>query len=280
VAESPSIEAALSALAQGPYGHDVHPNLELADAQRAVVETVVWNLRVLAGWAPRDGVAMLRVLVGAVEIANVDDHLRRLAGLDTPSPYRLGGLSTAWPRLARTTTSRQLREVLATSEWGDPGGETPREIGLAMRASLADRVMATVSPAAGWAAGATALMVAREVLGHRRELPAQARVAASRVLGPAAVSAVSLPALTAALPTTARWALADVTDPTGLWRAEARWWTRVERDGLALARRATAGPEVLVGAAAAMAADAWRVRAALELAARGGAPLEVFDAVA
>ena len=29
-----------------------------------------------------------------------------------------------------------------------------------------------------------------------------------------------------------------------------------------------------------MAVDAWRVRAALELAARGGGPLEVFDAVA
>ncbi len=39
-------------------------------------------------------------------------------------------------------------------------------------------------------------------------------------------------------------------------------------------------PDVLVGVAALMAADAWRVRAALELAARGGSPLEVFDAVA
>jgi hypothetical protein len=29
-----------------------------------------------------------------------------------------------------------------------------------------------------------------------------------------------------------------------------------------------------------MAADAWRVRAALEIAARGGGPLEAYDAVA
>ena len=280
LAASTSVDAALAVLVRTPYGHDVRPGQSLAEAQRAVVETVLWNLRVLAGWAPRQGAAMLRVLVGAVEAANVEDHLRRLAGAEPPAPYRLGGLATAWPRLAATTSPGELRRVLAASPWGDPGGESPREIALAMRTSLADRVMAAVPAAASWASGSTALLVAREVVRERRELPERARIAASRVVGPAAVSAATLPELVAALPISARWALADVTQPGELWQAEARWWTRVERDGFELARSAAAGPEVLVGAVAMLAADAWRVRAALEVAARGGAPLEVFDAVA
>jgi hypothetical protein len=54
----------------------------------------------------------------------------------------------------------------------------------------------------------------------------------------------------------------------------------VERDGVALLHQSGFGPDVPLGAAAVLAADAWRLRAALELAARGGAGSEVFDAVA
>ena len=74
--------------------------------------------------------------------------------------------------------------------------------------------------------------------------------------------------------------LSDGGDPTGLWRAEAGWWRRVEQDGFALLHRGRFDAAPLIGAAAVLAADAWRVRAALEIAARGGMPLEVFDAVA
>jgi hypothetical protein len=280
LASSPSIEAALAALARTPYGHDVRQGQTLAEAQHAVIDTTLWNLRVLAGWAPREGVAMLRVLLGAVEAANVTDHLQRLSGIQTPPPYRLGRMDTAWARLGATTSPDDLRRVLATSAWGDPGGETPREIVLAMRTALADRMIAAVPAAAAWASSSTALLIAREVVLERRELPPRAREAAERVLGPAALAAHTLPELVAALPMSTRWTFEDVAQPDQLWRAEARWWLRVEHDGFALARRAIAGPEVLVGAAALLAADAWRVRGALELAARGGAPLEVFDAVA
>jgi hypothetical protein len=71
-----------------------------------------------------------------------------------------------------------------------------------------------------------------------------------------------------------------VEDPDALWEAEARWWARVDHEGAALARRPVAGRPSIVGATALLAVDAWRVRAALELAARGGGPTEVLHAVA
>lgn len=280
LAAGPTLAAALSTLAQSPYGHDVRPGQTLAQAQRAVVDTAVWNLRVLAGWAPRTGATILRVLLAGLEISNVEDQLHRFAGEESPPPYRLGALATAWPRLAATTSVGEVRGVLATSWWGDPGGVTAAEIGLAMRTCLADRTMAAVPAAGVWAGGATALLVARTLVQERRDLPAVARLAASRVLGPGALSAATVPELAAAVPASARWALAGVRDPEDLWQAEAGWWARVERDGLDLGRRALAGPQSLVAAVALLAVDAWRVRAALEVAARGGGPVEVFDAVA
>ncbi|MGZ4606150.1 MAG: hypothetical protein ACXVXV_08430 [Blastococcus sp.] len=69
-------------------------------------------------------------------------------------------------------------------------------------------------------------------------------------------------------------------DPRSLWRAEARWWTRLDSDAAALLRRPRFTVDPVVGAVAAAAVDAWRVCAALECAARGGGDLEVFDAVA
>lgn len=280
LAASPSFESAMSTLTATPYAHDVRLGQSPAGAQRAIVATVVWNLRVLAGWAPRHGVVVLRVLLGALEAANVEDHLRRMAGADPPPPYRLGGLATAWPQLERTTSPGELRGVLAASPWGDPGGDTIREVGLTMRTSWADRAIATVPVCTPWMGGATALLLAREVVLNGRVLPGRAVVSATRVVGSAAMAARTLPELAAALPTSARWVLADVTDPADLWRAEAGWWRRIERDGFDWVRQAEPGPEVLVGAAAMMAADAWRARAAIELAARGGKPMEAFDAVA
>lgn len=280
LAATPSVDAAVSALTNTPYGSHVEAGQTLPEVQRSVVDTVAWNVRVLAGWTPREGVRILRALIAVLEAANVRDHLLRLAGADPPAPYRLGGLTTAWLRLQPTTSLADLRVALAASPWGDPGGETPREIDLAMRTALADRVAAAVPAAGRWAAGATALLVAREVFLDGQPLPPAARLAAQRVIGRDAVAADTFPDLLAALPPAARWPLADVQVPFDLWRAETHWWAGVERDGVALVRGSRDGPDVVVGAVAMLAADAWRVRAALELAARGGGPREVFDEVA
>jgi hypothetical protein len=280
LATAPGLDAAIATLARSPYGHDLHPEASLARAQRAVHETLLWNVRVLGGWVPRDGSSMLRVLLAPFEIANVADHLRRLAGEETPEPYRLGSLGTAWPRLARTTSPGALRRGLATSAWGDPGGESATEVLWSMRMALADRAVPVAPQVAPWAGGAVALLLARVVGQEHGELPPAARTRAARVVGERAVEARSLTELRAALPSHAAWALAGTTDAGQLWQAECRWWARVERDADGLARGPGAAPGVVVGVVALMAVDAWRVRAALEVATRGGAAIGVFDAVA
>jgi hypothetical protein len=270
---------ATAALAATSYGHDVQAGQDLDAAQRAVVASVLWNLRVLAGWQPLRGVAILRLLLGAVEASNVVAHVQHLHGGPSRPPYRLGALAVAWPRVSEAATAEEVRQVLTSSVWGDPGGTSPRDIALAMRTDLADRMIGGVPAASSWAAGDTALLLAREVVLQGRPLPARARTSAGRVLGQAALGARTLAELRASLPLDARWALADLDDPAELWRAEGRWWRRLGDDGAAMIRSARPGEETLLGAVALLVADGWQVRAALEVAARGGAGIEVLDEV-
>jgi hypothetical protein len=279
LAGSPSLEAALAILADTAYGHEVHPGQSLAEAQRAVAATLLWHLRVLAGWLPRGGPAMVRLLAGWFEIANLDELLRRLAGGTPEEPFHLAALATAWPRLASAGSTAELRERLAASPWGDPGETSARAVALGVRLSWMARTAGEVEQAAPWAAGAGALLVAHQRFVAQRPLPAGALAHARQLLGPRAIVAASLPELARQLPSRARWALESVTDATELWRAQAGWWSRVEHDGFSLLRSARPEPGPVVGAVAVLTADAWRVRAALEIAARGGRPLEVFDAL-
>jgi hypothetical protein len=105
------------------------------------------------------------------------------------------------------------------------------------------------------------------------------------------LTAGSLAELAATVAPAARWALLRVTEPADLWAAELRWWRRLNADGTRLlAGRGTGGgpgagsgfgPDRMLGATALLAADAWLVRATLELADRGGTgTAEVFDALA
>ncbi len=282
LAGAPDLETALARLVRSPYGREVRPGMTLPEAERAVVAAAVWNVRVLSGWLPRQGVPLLRVLVSPVEAANVVDHLDHLTrGADPPPvPYRLGGLGTTWLRLSATTTPEQVRAALSSSPWGDPGSTAPHEVAVTLRLTACLRVAATVPAARDWATGAAALLVAREVAAGRLPLPTRVAQDLPALLGTAAAGATSLAGFAEALGGSAAWALADVAAPEDLWRAEARWWVRVERDAFRLARRSTPGPHAAIGVAALLATDAWRVRAALESAARHGRALEDFDAVA
>jgi hypothetical protein len=174
----------------------------------------------------------------------------------------------------------ELRALLAASPWGDPGGATPADVVPALQLAWAERVAASVPPARDWAVAGAALLVARvQVLGGRR-LGGSARASSRRLLGARAADAAEITQLAAVVPRAARTALAGVREPESLWRAEARWWQRLGLDAGALLRSPRFSLDPVVGSVAAAAVDAWRVRAALECAARGGQGLEVFDAVA
>jgi hypothetical protein len=270
---------ALRALAGTPYARGLDPAAEPAEAQRAVGEALLWQLRVLAGWQPAEGVQALRLLASDYEIANTERQLRALDGAETPPPYRLGALATAWRRLAEAGSADGLRAALAASAWGDPGAATPAAVAVGMRLSAATRTAEQVPAAEQWALGRAALVVAREVHLAGRPLPGPARRWARRALGDEAVRAASYQEFRGALRKSAVWVLAEAPEPADLWRAEARWWRRVEEGGLALARGFRLDVAPVVGTAAALAADAWRVRAALQAATLGGTALEEFDAL-
>ncbi len=261
LAVCPSLPEAQHLLGATPFRTAAEPGLTLAAAQHAVAATILWDLRVLAGWLPPDGVALLRLLAGWFEIANVDELLQALTGRPGGPEFQLGALATAWPRLAAARSVAELRRNLAASAWGDPGGDSGADIRLGMRERWAARIASSGGQAAAWAAAASALLRTGE--------PGPP---ASTPVPDAGRSGRRVPGRLRPLPTAAR----PVAEP---WQAEADWWRRVEADGLVLLRSAGPDSGPVLGAVIVLAADARRVRAALELAARGGAPVEAYDAV-
>jgi hypothetical protein len=290
LATAHDLPEALRSLHATPYGHDVRPGTDLVAAQHAVGASLLWNARVLAGWLPREGADVVRMFAAGFEVANLDEHLARLAGEATGPTYQLGSLETAWSRLSATTTPAGVAEVLGTSRWRLRGLGTRRECQLGLRLAWADAVATRVPPAAAWARSGAALLVLREVVLEGRRLSPPLVRRAAVVLGPAFLDALGegrteVAALRSRLPADARWVLEGLDippDAAALWPAEAGWWRRVEDDGFRLLRGSGYDQRPVVGALAVLAVDAWRVRAALEAAARGGAApaVEAFDGVA
>ena len=287
LATSPGLAEAVTVLHHTPYGHDVRPGMSLGEAQHAVGASLLWNMRVLAGWLPRGGADVIRLLAAGFEMANLDEHLARLAGEPAESTYSLGTLDTAWARLSSTTTLAGVAAVLGSASWRLGDVATQRDLRVGIRLAWADAVVAGVPAAAAWATSAAALLVLREVaLDGQRLTPPLAR-RASYVLGRAFVDEASrgqrdVSALRVLLRSDTRSVLEDVDRVEDLWRAEASWWQRVEHDGFGLLRGSSYDQRPVVGAVAVLAVDAWRTRAALEVAARGGtgSALEAFDVVA
>jgi hypothetical protein len=271
LAASTSLEDAVRELTRSPYGRFVRGSHSLAAARRGVADTLLWNLRVLAGWLPGDGVGVLRLLAGWFELANVDERVRALTRTVRPAqpPFRLGNLATAWPRLAGAASLSELRAGLARSPWGDPGGDSPSEMSLALRLSWADRLAAEVVPARPWVAGALALLVARDRALRPGRASGAVTAKVDHVLGRGWSRVASVSELAAAAPGAA-WVLRGVSDPAELWRAEARWWARLRTDGAELLVAPGFGPGTAIGAAALLAVDAWLVSTALDVAARSG----------
>jgi hypothetical protein len=281
LARARSLDEALHMLSHTPYGRDVRIGMDLASAERALAETLLWHLRVLAGWAPSRGLDRVRLLAAGFEIANVVGLLARLEGRAAAPPYALGALATSWGTISRATSADEVRRALVTSAWGDPGGSDLPWIAAAMKAAWVRRVSFGVPEAQGWAKMFAALLAARllawgqafrsEAVSHNLRL----------VLGGKWERVGSVEAMAANLPTSAAQVLFEVRDGNDLWRAEARAWTLIEAQALRMQAGWRPAPGAVVAVAALLAADAWRTRAALQVAAHGGrAPLEVSDVVA
>ncbi len=275
-----SLSDGLRMLAGTAYGANLRPEQSLAVAQREIASSLLWDLRVLAGWLPSEGVRLLRVLGAWFEMANVDELLQSIAGRPADAEFQLGALATAWPRLRQAASNGELRAALAASAWQDPGGESTYALRMGLRAQWAARAAALGDPARTWAAGAVALLVASERFAAGRAVDPGIMGSTLSLLGPAAHRAATLAEMADRLPSRARWVLAGITGPADLWRAEQTWLARVEQDGLRLLRTSSLDSGTVIGAVAVMAYDAWRVRAALEIAARGGGPLEAYDELA
>ncbi|OIJ95299.1 hypothetical protein [Streptomyces monashensis] len=281
IAHGPTLDDALRRLATTPYARYTRTTAGLPDAQRAVAAGLLWHLRVLAGWLPPGGARLLVPLAAGFEIANVVSRLQAPEGRRTeaPEPYRLGALETAWRSLERAETLAELRAALAASPWGDPGDDTPWALVTGMRMAAARRTAVSVPPAHRWAQGRAVLLTARELFVYHRSLTESVRRDAARLLGARASAASSYREFRDSLPLAARWVLADIDEPGELWRAETLWWRTVQAEGATMLRQGRYGPAVVVGAVGLLSVDTWRVRAALESAARGGRPGEAFDAL-
>ena len=262
LAAAPSLEEAISLLSASSYGERLPGGADLRDAQRAVLETSLWHLRILAGWLPPRGVGLVRVLAAWFELATVEERLAALAGGVVPAAFRLGAFATVHG-LESVRSGSELRDLLRSSAWGDPGQDGAAGILTGMRLSWARRVLENAPEAAVWVYGALALGIARaQFLSSERTTP---RLVPG-IPGGWEI-ARDVPELARLLPPRASWALAGATGPGDLWRAERAWWSRVESDARALTRR-NAGRGVAVGVTVLLMTDAFRVAGALEVAAR------------
>jgi hypothetical protein len=279
VASRTSLEDALAELSGTAYGRAASLQPPLEAAQRAIASTLLLELRLLAGWLPRRAAEGLRALAAWFEIVNIEDRLAYALGDDVREPFELGVFSWAWPRAASVQTPEELSTVLRSSTWGDPRGTDARAVHLALRVAWGRKVIAIVPEARRWAAGALALLAARElfVAGDVESL------AGRRIpeLGEAWAGAASISELRSRLGRQAGWTLDGIVEPEELWTAEAGWWRQVEADATRLAHGPREGRGVVIGAAALLAADAARVSAALAVAARGRpvAARAAFDAL-
>ena len=281
VAAQQTLAAALTGLEGSSYAQRLGSVAGLGAAERAVKETVLWQLRVLAGWLPASGTGLARAAAGIFEIENIVALARELSGgAKAPAPYQLGTLATAWPRLRTARASDELSSILAATAWGDVGAGGPGLLRDALNISWLRR-LADLAPAARAWCGAASVLTAARILLLDGDAPSPRMLHLLRpVLGSAWESTTTLDAFTAAIPSSLREVLEGIASTKDLWRAEARAYASAEKDGFRLLGSAMPGPDVVLGAIAVLSLDAWRLRAALTAAAAGTGPSEVLDAAA
>ena len=271
VAASPSLADGLAALAGSAYGERVQAGQDLTSAERGAADTLLWHLRILAGWLPVAGAALVRALAGWFELANIDARLAALAGgWREPAPFVLGPLATAWGAAEQARTIEELVDAISVSAWTLPRAHSAAELAIGLRVAWARRVVESAPGAADWVAGAGALLAVRELLvEHSGKYSEQLRHYPG--IDDRAFGVGTLAAFRDAVGPRAGWALGTITEPDELWRAELAWWDRVEEDSRLLLRHSD-DESVVLAAVALLAVDAQRTARALRSAAqRAGA---------
>ena len=290
---APALGDAVAALADSPYGRYVRQGMPLEEAERAVSATVLWHLRVLAGWGPALSATSLRLLAGPFEIQNIEDLLMRFAGVRVEPPFELGSLALSWPRLSTAASPGELRQRLAASTWGDPGGDDLGTVRLGLRLAWSSQVADQLPALRRLAAAEAGLLVARANAGTVA-LEARPLELARRLLGPDFSlgrnpsllrahgvddsGGGNVPAANAetGLPLQADGAVSW----DRLWMAEAAWWSEAEATGSRLAASSNPSESMVVGVVLLLAVDAWKARRALQLVAAQQTPDELVDALA
>lgn len=247
LASADTVPEALKLLVSTPYGYTVRPGMDLPAAQRAVSAALLWHLRILAGWQPPGASSSIRALAAGFEVANTVDLLLSLEGADRPDPFDLGSLSTAWRALRRGRSPAQVRDILGRSRWGDPGSSDPAATQLNMTVDWAYRVWDEVPAAAPWARAA-------------------GRLLADHLKASGAETALSPQSLRRLQELVGRGREAEPASPSDGGQAWVGWWERVAAGAATLASAGRPGPGPTVGVVGLLAADAWRVRAALAFA--------------
>jgi hypothetical protein len=206
-----------------------------------------------------------------------------------PAPFELGSLALSWPALASAGSAGDLRQRLARSIWGDPGGEDLGTVRLGLRLAWARQTADQLPSLRRLAASFAGLAVARAKAGGVG-LQGRALDLAQRLLG----SDLSLPqaAQDAAFSQTATSGElpADPSSPDPAqghangwdrrWAGEVAWWSEMAATGSKLAAESNPSESMVTGVVLLLAVDAWKVRGALEIAATRDAPRELADALA
>jgi hypothetical protein len=281
LATATNLATALALLADSGYAKRLVGVTGLMAAQRATNETLLWQLRVLAGWLPPGGTGLIRAIAAIYERDNIVALAARLAGgPELSAAYELGGLATAWPRLRELPSLPALTEALQRSAWGIPGPIDAVTLRDVLSLAWLRRLAAAAPAASGWARSASTLVAVRMVLVDHTTPTSRVLDLVRPWLGREWANARDLNRFRASLPRLSQTVLDGVDDPRDLWRVEARIRADVETDGFRLIHGALPGPEVVLGAIAVLAVDGWRLRAALAAAEAGTGSSEVLDAVA
>jgi hypothetical protein len=256
VAKTPGLEPAVAVLGQTRWIRDTDSATSVDAAERAVFETLIWQLRVLAGWLPSEGVEVVRSCVAWFEIRNIEDRLAYFAGSPAAIPFELGRLGLISKSLGAAGSAEDIRRLIGASAWGDPGGEDAYAIRMWLRHRWHRRARDASPELRIWADAAAWLFAFRERLAGR----AGADLIASKP---------------PSLPSSWRWVTAATWSPGDMWRAEERWWAQVRQEGLQLLHEPVGGRGPALGAVTTLAVSARRIATALEIAAGvGGGELD------